>query len=176
MSTENNENEQYVPKLVERRPITLILEKPTFLEKEFTSRDQVMNDLGLTRERLIGEAARYALLHGKNTNFVELEAPIEEIESNLDMVLKKDISAEEEDPEVTHAIGMFVDRALEVTTDAIIETHSVISELPEVVKLHDTIRTMYGKDFDLVLKEVKLEESINLIKIELDLEREIAAK
>lgn len=173
MSSDPFKDESYIEKTVERRKITVVLEKLNFLDRDFTARDQIMNDLGLSRDRLVGEAVRYALLHGKNTNFVELEAPIDEIENNIDVVITTSNEEEEQDPEVRKALGMFVDKALEVTTDAIIETHSIISELPEVANLYQTIRNTYGNDFDLVLKDVKTENDLGLTKVTLEIEREI---
>lgn len=172
MSSDPFKNDSYVEKTIESRKITVVLEKLNFLDRDFTARDQIMNDLGLSRDRLVGEAVRYALLHGKNTNFVELEAPIEEIENNIDVVITTD-GDEEQDPEVSKALNMFVDRALEVTTDAIIETHSIISELPEVANLYQTIRNTYGNNFELNLKDVKTENDLGLTKVTLEIEREI---
>lgn len=165
------EDDQY-ESLIETKNVTVLLEKPAGLEKTFTSRDRVMSELGLTRERLLGEAVRYALVRGKNTNFLELEAPIEDIESNLDLFI--DTSAlDNQAPEVDQAVNKFIDSALEVTTNAMLESHSLVSNLTQVMDLHNHLKEKYGESFDLKLKDVKVEETTGLTKVELSLESEV---
>lgn len=159
--------------LIETVPVTVVLEKPTMLEKEFTSRDQIMNELGLTREKLLGEAVRYTLVRGRNTNFLELEAPIDDIESNLDLFIDTSGLDDEGNEEVNKAVGMFVDKALEVTTTSMMESHAIVSNIPEVMALHEKLQQRYGKEYNMQLKDVKCDNSTGLTKVELSLEREI---
>jgi hypothetical protein len=71
--------------------------------------------------------------------------------------------------EIINATNKFIDKAFDITTSSMLDSHAVLSSMPEVMRLHDSLHKQYGDKFELELKDVVSDTTMGTVKVTLEL-------